>query len=478
MKQALHIFKKDVRYLRYDIAITLLAVIAFAVAGARHTPSIGVFLPVIWWFLIARVIHAEPLPGYHQFWITRPYERKSLFGAKALFILCFVNLPLLIADTVILLVVGFSVLHHLAGLLWTQVLLTIAFVLPAAAFAVMTSGLGELVIATLLIVVGILVWLTGLFMRGGSPWFELDWIRTYCLIAELAAAAALVVLWQYARRNTLATRFVMAAAAVMLLASYALLPWRPAFTLQTHLSRWKVDPTSIRIALDSDRKWLGHIYTDEREQVVAELPLRISGLPSGTEMEPNGLTVRLRAPDGATWTVKQPPASGVNFEAGIPSLRAVVGKDFYNKVKNQPLRLQGTLFLTLYGNKQSTGLPVDSALVPVHDVGVCSANEHFVRCQTAFRTPMDRATIRIWQTALRGPQTTVETPFPRQSYSPFPAELGVNPVYQSLSPPHADTITEAQVETVQPVAYLECKFHIEQVRLSDFAGGPPSAAMK
>jgi hypothetical protein len=169
MKQALHIFRKDVRYLRYEIAITLIAVIAFAIAGARHIFTIGVFLPVLWWFLIARAIHAEPLPGYRQFWITRPYERKSLFGAKVLFILSFVNLPLLIADAVILLAAGFSVAHHLGGLLWAQVSITVAFVLPAAAFAVMTSGLAELVIATLLIVVGILIWLSGLLLRGGSP---------------------------------------------------------------------------------------------------------------------------------------------------------------------------------------------------------------------------------------------------------------------------------------------------------------------
>ncbi|HZQ56342.1 MAG TPA: hypothetical protein VFB14_29405 [Bryobacteraceae bacterium] len=468
MKQALHIFKKDVRYLRYEIAITLIAVLAFAIAGAHHISTIGVFLPVLWWFLIARVVYAEPLPGYRQFWITRPYERKSLFGAKALFILCFVNLPLLIADAIILLAVGLSVAHHLGGLLWTQVLLTVAFVLPAAAFAVMASGLGELVIATLLIVVGILIWLSGLFLRGGSPWFELEWVRTYCLIAELAAAAAIVVLWQYARRNTLATRFVMIVAAIVLLASYALLPWTPAFALQTHLSRWKVNPNSIRVALDSDRKWLGRVYTDEREQVIAELPLRITGLPAGTVPEPNGLTVSLRAPDGAAWTAKQPAPSGVNFEAGIPSLRAAMGKDFYAKVKNQPLQLQGTLYLTLYGNGQTTNVPLDGGLVPVHDVGVCSANEHFVRCQAAFRPPLDWVTIRIWQTAQRGPRTTVEPPFPRPSYSPFPADLGIDPVYQSLWRPNADTITAAQVQTVQPIAYLECKFDIEQVRLSDF----------
>jgi hypothetical protein len=78
----------------------------------------------------------------------------------------------------------------------------------------------------------------------------------------------------------------------------------------------------------------------------------------------------------------------MNFEASILSLRAVMGKDFYTQVKNQPLQLQGTLFLTLYGDRHSARLRVNGASVPVNEVGVCSANTHFVRCHAAFRTLM------------------------------------------------------------------------------------------
>jgi hypothetical protein len=116
MRQAIHIFKKDVRHLWPEITVTLLVAAAFAflgAGGARFLSDPGAsrnlarqmllfLLPVAWWILIARVIHAEPLPGDRQFWTTRPYDWKSLLGAKALFILGFVNLPLLISDVVIL----------------------------------------------------------------------------------------------------------------------------------------------------------------------------------------------------------------------------------------------------------------------------------------------------------------------------------------------------------------------------------------
>ena len=55
-------------------------------------------LPLVAWYLIARLIHAETLPGDRQFWITRPYRWQSLLGAKVLFVLVFLNLPMTVAD--------------------------------------------------------------------------------------------------------------------------------------------------------------------------------------------------------------------------------------------------------------------------------------------------------------------------------------------------------------------------------------------
>ncbi len=477
MKQALHIFKKDVSYLRYEIGITLLAVVAFILGGIRHVPVFGAFLPVTWWFLIARLIHAEALPGDRQFWLTRPYEWKSLLGAKVLFILVFINLPLLTADAVIVHAVGFSLGQEVAGLLWTQLLLIMAFVLPVAAFSAITSGLGELLFATLLVVIGILARLVTPWIHWGSPWFELEWIRTYCFVAQLAAAAAVILLWQYARRNTFGTRIAAGGAAVVVLASSSLLPWTTAFALETHLSRRNIAASSIRIELDSDRKWLGRIYDGEHDQTVAELPLRLSGFPPGAKLRPNGLTVTLSAPDGETWTVKQPPPYSFSFEAGIISMRAVMGAAFYNKVKDEPLELRGTLFFTLYGNQQSARIPLNSGSVPVSGI-LCSAGAHFLRCDSVFRAPSDLVAIRVFQEFPTGPKATTESPFRSTSYSPFPADLTVDPLYQSFFAPYIDTISEARVETLQPLAHLEQDFAIDHVRLTDFAASSPSGAIK
>ena len=115
MRQALHILRKDLRGHWYEIAITIVVTAVFAYTGAMQAAiwrsgaqSRGIawdlvllVLPLTWWALIARVIHAEALPGDRQFWLTRPYRRGSLLGAKTLLILLCVNVPMLLASAVI-----------------------------------------------------------------------------------------------------------------------------------------------------------------------------------------------------------------------------------------------------------------------------------------------------------------------------------------------------------------------------------------
>ena len=486
MKQAIHIFKKDVRYLRYDIGITLVAALFFCLLGVQQTTAsstgvagnrIAFFLPVTWCFLIARVIHAEAIPGGRQFWLTRPYDWKSLLGAKLLFILVFVNLPLLLADAIIIHAVGFSIAREIPGLLWAQVLLVAAFVLPAAAFSAITTGLVSLLSALFVLVLAILTLMVlSPQLHLGIYWPQLQWVKTYCLMAQIAAASAAILLWQYARRNTSIARIVVAATALLLLATSLLLPWTAAFALQTHLSKQKIDPSSLRIDLDS-RKWLANIYDAEQNQIVAELPLRFSGLAGGTELEPNGLKLKLRAADGKTWIVKQPPAASVSFEAGIISLRALMSKDFYTKVKDQSLQLSGTLYFTLYGDQQRTYLPLNAGPVVAKGVGACSAGEHSLLCNSVFRTGPALTTFRILHESSKLNRVTTEHPYRMTSYSPFPAEFAIDPVYRFFAV-QPEAVSGVNVDALEPLAHLKRDFEIDRVRLSDFGPRSSSRAAK
>ena len=141
LQQALHIFKKDARHLRHEIAAVLAMAILFVVADAANgtrsgmSETLQILMPGAWCYLIARAVHAEPIPGDRQFWITRPYSRASLVLAKAILVLTCVNLPLFTAQATILAIDGFPLSSNLGGLLWEQVLITAVVTLPALVFA-------------------------------------------------------------------------------------------------------------------------------------------------------------------------------------------------------------------------------------------------------------------------------------------------------------------------------------------------------
>jgi len=141
MRQALRIFCKDARQFWIEIVVVLVPMFCFPSSNSHTLGTLGLtlLLPLACLFLIMRVFHGDAIPGDRQFWVTRPYDRKSLLAAKTMFIIAFVNLPLIIMQAVILASHDFPVAANLSGLLWEQFLLSVAIFLPAAAMASITA---------------------------------------------------------------------------------------------------------------------------------------------------------------------------------------------------------------------------------------------------------------------------------------------------------------------------------------------------
>jgi hypothetical protein len=110
MREALLIFRKDVHHL-WPRIIPVLAVTALwgwiECELFRPNPVLEL-LRGVWLlsaaYLVASVIHQEPLPGHQQYWLTRPYSRRQLVLAKALFLAAFTGLPVLALGAASLLV--------------------------------------------------------------------------------------------------------------------------------------------------------------------------------------------------------------------------------------------------------------------------------------------------------------------------------------------------------------------------------------
>ena len=471
MHQTFHIFKKDVGFLRYHIALALLAAAAFCLVGTFSSNGAGptaFILPVTWWFLIAAVIHAEPLTGRGHFWLTRPYRRKSLLCAKALFIFTFVNGPILIADLVIVHAAGFPVMAKISALIWTQVLLLLVFEAPAAAVASVTSGLLELLIATLFLIIAALAWILSAPLTNlASSWTALEWVRNYYLFGQVAIGATVILLCQYAYRATFATRICALFGPILLFATNALLSWTAAFQLQMHFSKQSVDASDAQIRLDSERKWAGRVYLGDHEDVIADIPIQIVGLPTGIEFKPDGVTMRLFAPDGETWAVKAPPPESFEYDSGAVSLRLTMAKASYEKFRRDPLQVRGTLYFSVYEKKQSVSIPLDNHPVSVAGVGLCAAGRQFLLCNSAFRRPPGSVEVQLIQQSPKGPVRSTEQLSSFGSSSPFPADFNINPIFRLFSP-RLSPISDALMQSSEPIAYVKRSFRIDHLVLADF----------
>src|SRR6266576_4987734 len=361
MRQALHIFKKDVRRLWFEIAIAITVVGAFTFTGARRAlwlmaPAtnriaawtlVMILLPLTWWTLIARVIHDEALPGDSQFWITRPYSWKSLLGAKALFILAFINLPMLLADGVIVRAHGLPLWAELPGLLWSQVLLAIAFILPIAALSALTSGFVQLIFAVLtpcVIALGVAIIAPEVVL--GGFWGGSDWVKTYYMFLVISIAASAILVWQYSMRRTAAARSLAVATGILAVLGMMLIPWSAAFRIQSWLSKQRVDQSLVHVDFDLGSRWLTRAVIEGGDWVRVELPLNITGLPPGMTANPEGFSVQLQAPDGTTWQADQLPLRHTSNMGQEFSLQTTLDGAFYRKVKEAPIKVRGSLYLT------------------------------------------------------------------------------------------------------------------------------------
>jgi hypothetical protein len=459
MRQTLHIFKKDARHLRWELAIllVLLAVVAYAdgrgdLAPHNNLQILNLLFVLGWFFTITRVIQSEPLPGDKQFWLTRPYSWKSLLAAKLLFLLVFFTLPMIISDSVIVTAQGFSIGEHLRGLMWMQVLWW-QILLPAAVLASITStpkGVAFWAIVIVAVSVGLSSMAQGLHPLGSV---EREWISTILITAVSVGT----IFWQYSRRKTVAARTVFSC----VLALITLEPF-----VVTGSAVTPQEPSSLTITVDPRLRPAKRdgLFPDG---VQVEFPLLITGVPQGLTPRPELAQVRIESPAGhSIWhsnPLSNSAQSYVREDGGVFWLSVSMSNKFFEQVKGQPVHMRASLSLTLFGDQKSFDLPPGSKSIKVPDVGLCDTDvptPYLYRCRAPFR----------------GPQVRLSSAFGQEVYTPAssdPAELGVNPMWFSGSfydnsrlprqPRAAVTLV-----TERPFAHLRRELTLDRIRMADY----------
>jgi hypothetical protein len=471
MQQAVHIFKKDTRHLRFEICFVVL------LAGAS---------PLLWplaaAYLIARLIHGEAIPGHNQFWITRPYRWTSLMAAKLFFIGVFVNLPVFLIQSYQSIHSGFPLNGTWAGLVWSQVLLIFCLSLPAAALAAITPNLVafmflELVALAILFVSEQLSSFGLVHLRASWP-SGVEWISHSLIVSVALVAAVLILVLQFHLRKTLLSRIIAVGAVAVGIVIFLFLPPTFALNAETHFTKPRVDTRSIQLAGSPDAIPVG---MGQSAFVQFALPIVISGVAPDIDIKADGIVGTLQG-SGRTIPVYKSGADISIDSSGNRIFRIVVTVDpaFLRSQGNQLVTLHASVYFSLFGDAKSQTIPQQAEPLTVMDRLRCSTAEFErlveFRCISAFRWPGQMIYAQI-------PGRDPASFYLGISYSPFPADLSLTPIElhsaldaQGLAPPSPlgpPSAPEVTIIARQPLAHLRRDLEVRDIRINDLIHAGP-----
>jgi hypothetical protein len=460
MRQTLHIFKKDVRHLRGEIIMVWTFTAIFAWRPGEDWTQVMLVLGAA--FLIARVVHAEPIPGDRQFWITRPYRWKDLLASKVLFILAFVSLPTLLAQIYILSEAKFPVAPNWAALLWSQ-FLNLFLWLAIAAVAAITSGNISFNTTAFILAAAVAVFLRLTFVVGVDMRWPVGfgWIRNSLAMAIIGAIAATILYMQYKKRLTRLSQIGAVGALALLAAAYVYLPPSWAMNLQSRPSIQRIGDSSIQFALAPHvPNHLANRLLDH--EIPADLPFAVNGVPVGEEVQIEAATILLQSSDGKAFHVTVTGANQRSAPTGPASfdIPFAMPASFFNAERAEPVTLHASLYFTVFGNARTKTIPLRSQPVDLMD-GIRCGRGPFNRfvCESPFRWPA-----RLVYVQAGGPASSLGYLL---SYSPFPSGVNLDDSIAGRWTDLSPFASRATITVEQPLAHLRRDLVIDNVYLTD-----------
>ena len=495
MRQAIHIFRKDVRHCWPYIAgvIAATAVHAWQESPEASNPPgqvdmsgvlLALLMALAWWLVIGNAVHGESLIGDRQFWTTRPYSWKSLLTAKLLFVAAFLMLPLLISDYAILLASGFNPLDLIPGLLWRQAWFLAFLALPFV-LAALSRATREFVLAGIVFYVVTCLGLAALSIPAIGTWLthleRPPRIWDFALWLMPVAGFSLVV-WQYARRRTVLVRvFAIALGGLAPVVVWMSLARMNSFnpTAPQDDPRYR----SVTLQLAADPGQANPVEVDSPTKGWATIPVKLNGWPRDlANCMVSG--VATSAP-GTVHARKESPGYilGTTTNATIRGCESLVFS--IDDTKTQPAKnvdLWVTVFLKLYQRQATVDIQPEGGWTRVPGFGNVrwQENAHINGPYLIWRTALKPGTPG-WAYSLSDGKselvTDAEWPWLGNVWPASPAWFAMSPVYSygaaGLTVVHAGSQAVAHAPAPRPlvlsvkrlVATLPRELKIPNVRL-------------
>lgn len=486
MRQALHIFGKDVRRFAPHIGVlaALTTIWAWANIAGRSAASplnhyagfAAAALVIGWWYLISLLIHEEALSGDRQFWITRPYSHGSLLASKLLFVLVFFSLPLLLGGFAILAGAGYQPLAHLPNFLWMQLTLTATVLSVAAGVAALTRNLMQFVLSILGLFAGFMLLgvLVGSVVRTHQS-SGLAWSAGVFSMLSVAVPGLVVLVLQLRLRN----RWISAATGVTLM--FLML------SADETLSRWLGTAVETRMfgqtatAAATRVMSAGDVEKDARQPepggVAVAVPLRVTNIPAGVTAAPELVDLTLETPGGRRWSSGWTAAASMDtpiFQMDPSSdgtftwkQAIVVDRAFWGGARSSRISVRGELYVMLFSPRVipiagdgTTRVPGDRRCTVTARAPLMGG---LIECESAFHAPYNyNETVQVANARLvASPNIHLLSIW----NSPLPADFGMNPLF-TVVPYPAGEAKEILFHRFEPKAYIHRSFSGPDKQLS------------
>lgn len=339
MREALWIFRKDVRHLWPRILLADLCIATMALSDAilpRHMgmdvlPTLGAtFSFVAVAYLIVSLFHEEKAVGDDRYWLTRPFPRRSILAAKFLFILLFIYGPTAIGQTVALAVNGYPPGYYWGPRAADVLFGVLATAVATAAMAAVTSGMVQFIWATLLWTIGWLGTMIAAHPVDNTDWPGLEWLRADLMAALLLILGAVVVWLMFTRRRRMPAICIVGASAILLVVVRGVAPWYLAFAIQEHSSQ-RVD-ANVQVTFNpsgGQLKGATTAFWPNDGAIGIYLPVELTGVPEGVQIVSNRVALTIDGP-GGRWR------SGWERIGQLVPINSVINDPYHPRISNGP----------------------------------------------------------------------------------------------------------------------------------------------